>query len=83
MGDKIIAITEGETLGAKIMKEIGVGHMIGKTEEIAEGTIEVLVIVGLGQVQEQVQIEIGLDVLSAENMTISQETAQQHKGTER
>ena len=58
------------------MKEMGVGHMIGKTEAITEGTIEALVIVGLGQVKEQVQIEIGLDVSSAENMTTSQETAQ-------
>ena len=74
MGDKIITITEGETLVTKTMK-IGVGHMIGKTEIVVEGTIEALVIVGLGQVQEQVQIEIGLDVSSAENMTILQETA--------
>ena len=51
-------------LGTKIMK-IGVGHMIGKIEAITEGTIEALVIVGLGQVQEQVKIEIGLDVSSA------------------
>ena len=49
--------------------------MIGKTETIIEGTIEASVIVGLGQVQEQVQIEIGLDVLCAENKPISQETA--------
>ena len=73
---------KGEILGTKIMK-VGVGHMIGKTEAITEGTIEVLVIVGLGQVQEQVQIEKGLDVSSAENMIISQETVQQHKLTER
>ena len=37
MGDKIITITEGETLGTKTMKEIGIGHMIGKTEAISEG----------------------------------------------
>ena len=54
MGDKIITITEGKTLGTKTMKEIGVDHMIGKTEAITEGTIEALVIVGLDQVQEQV-----------------------------
>ena len=30
--------------------------------------------VSLGQVHKQVQIEIGLDVLSAGNMTILQET---------
>ena len=58
MGDKIITITEGETLGSKTMKEIGVGHMIGKTEAITEGSIEASVIVGLGQVHEQVGIEI-------------------------
>ena len=62
MRDKIITITEGETLGTKIMK-IGVGHIIGKTEAITGWTIKALVTVGLGQVQEQVQIEIGLDVL--------------------
>ena len=76
MGDKIIMIIEGKLLETKAMKETGVGHMIDKTEVIAEGTIEASVIVGQGQVKEQVQIEIGLDVLSAENMTISQETAQ-------
>ena len=58
------------------MKETGVGHMIGKTEAITEGIIEALVIIGLGQVQEQLQIEIGLGILSTENTTISQETAQ-------
>ena len=73
MKDKIITITEGEILGTKIMK-IEVCHMIGKTEAITVGTIEALVIVGLGQVQEKVQIEIGLDVLSAENTIILQET---------
>ena len=57
------------------MKETGVGHMIGKTEVITEGKIEASLIVGQGQVQEQVQIEIGLDVLNAENTTILQETA--------
>ena len=71
MRDKIITMAEGEPLGTKTMREVGVGNMIGKTE----GTIEALVVVGLGQVQEEVQTEIGLDVLSAENMTILQETA--------
>ena len=41
-------------------------------EAITEGTIEGSVIVGLGEVQEKVQIEIELDVLSAENMIILQ-----------
>ena len=57
--------------------------MMGKLVIDDEGTIKALVIVGLGQVHEQVQIEIELDVSSAENMTISQETGQQHKLTER
>ena len=83
MGDKIITKTERGTLGSKAMKEIGVGHMIGTTEAITEGTIEALVIVGLDQVQEQVWIEIGLDVLHAENMTIFQETVQLRKQTVR
>ena len=44
--------------------------------------IEALVTVGQGQVQEQVQTEIGLGVSSVESTTILQETAQQHKWTE-
>ena len=62
MGGKIIIIIEGELLETKVMKERGVGHMIGKTEVITEGIIEASVIVGLGQIQEQVQMEIGLEV---------------------
>ena len=65
------------------MRETGVGHMIAKLEVISEGTIEASVTVGQAQVQEQVQIEIGLDVSSAKSMTILQETAQWHKWTER
>ena len=65
------------------MKETGIGHMIGKIEAITGGTIEASVILGQGQVQEQVQIERALDVSNAENMTISQETAQLHKWTYR
>ena len=45
--------------------------------------VESSVIVGLGHVHKNVQIGIGLDVLSEENMTILQETAWQHKLTER
>ena len=71
VGDKITMIIEGELLETKAMEETGVGHMIGKTEVITEGTIEVSVIVGQGQVPlEQVKTQIALDVLSAENMTI-------------
>ena len=44
--------TRRGTSGTKTMKLI-VGHIIGKTEAITEGKTEVLVIVGLGQVQEQ------------------------------
>ena len=77
MGDKILKETDsGETLETKAMKETGVGHMIGKTEVITEGTVEASVTVGQGQAPEQIQIEIGLDVLSAESMTILQEIAQ-------
>ena len=73
----------GETLETKFMKEMGVGYMIGILEVIIERTIEVSVTVDQGQVQGLVQIEIGLDVLSAESMVILQKTAQQHKWTER
>ena len=84
MTDKIIIEMDlGETLETKVMKETGVGHMIGKLEVIIEGTIEVSVTVDQGQVQGWVQIDIGLDVSSAERMTILQEIAQQHKQTER
>ena len=83
MGDKNIMIIEVELLEIKAMKESGVDHMIGKAEVITEEIIEALVIVGLGQVQEQVQIVIGLDGLSADIMTLSQETAQPHNQTER
>ena len=69
MGD-IIIVTEGETVETKIMIEIGVGPMRDKIE--TEEMIEVLVTVD----QEQLQIGIGLDVLSVGSMTISQETVQ-------
>ena len=84
MGDKIIIETDlGEALEVKAMKETGVGHMICRLEVITEGTIEASVTVGQGQVQEQVQIEVGLDFLNAKSMNILHETAQQHKQTER
>ena len=52
MGDRIIIEMDlGETLGTKVMKETGVGHMIGKLEVIIEGTIEVSVTVDQGQFQ--------------------------------
>ena len=64
------------------MREIGVGHMLGKLEVITEGTIGVSVTVDQGQVLEWVPIDIGLDVLSVESTIISQETAQECKQTE-
>ena len=52
------------------MIEIGVGHMKDRIE--MGGTVEAQLIVDWDQVQEQVQIEIGLDVLNVGNMIISQ-----------
>ena len=40
----------GETSKTKAMREIGVGHMIGKLEVITEGTIEVSVTADQGEV---------------------------------
>ena len=59
-----------ETLEIKAMRETGAGYMKGKIEVITEKTIEASVTVGQGQVQEQVPIEIGLDVLSVESTII-------------
>ena len=70
MRDRIIITTEGETLEIKIMIEIGVGHMKDRIE--MEGMVETLVTVDQGQVQRQLQIEIGSGALNVENMTISQ-----------
>ena len=79
IGNKLIMeVDSGVTSEIKAIKEKGVGHMIGKL-----GTIEASVTVGQGQVQEGVQIEIGLGVSNVESMHISQDTAQQHKRTER
>ena len=72
MGDRIIIITEGETLEIKIMIGIGVSHMKDRIE--TEGMIEALVTVDQGQVQGQLQIGIGLDALNVENMPILQGT---------
>ena len=75
MGDRIIIITtERQTLEIKIMIAIGVGHTKGRIE--TEGTVEMLVTVDEGQVQGQLQMEIGLDALNVENMTILQGTVQ-------
>ena len=57
MGDKIIVeMDSGEILEIKAMRQVGVGHMIGNSEVIIEGTIEVLVMIDQGQVLERVPI---------------------------
>ena len=68
MGD--IIVTEGETLEIKITMGIGAGHMKDRIE--TEGMIEALVTVGQDQVQEQLQIGIGLDALNVGDTTTSQ-----------
>ena len=67
----IIAIIEEVVIEIKIMIGTGVGHMKDRIE--TEETVEVHVIVDLDHVQGQVQIEIGLYVLSEGNMIILQE----------
>ena len=85
MGDKIIIemYSKIKTLETEAMREIRVGDMMGKPEEITRRTIEASVTVDQGQVLEQVPMETESDVSSDEIMTISQDTAQQHKQTER
>ena len=61
----IIMIIEEIIIEVKVMIEIGVEHYIDRTE--VEEETEAQVIVDLGPDQEQVQIEIGLDVLSVES----------------
>ena len=77
MADWLITIIEGETLGTKIMIEIGVGHMRDRIE--IEGLVEVLVTIYQGQVQGKLQIEIASDALSVGNMIILQGTVQLDK----
>ena len=60
---------KGETLGNRTMTEVGIDHMRDKIQ--MEEKIEASVTVDPDQVQEQVQIGTGLDVSSAESMTIS------------
>ena len=75
----VIEMDSEEMLENKAMREIEVGHMVGKLQVTTEGTIKVAVTVDQGQVLEQVPIEIGLDVSSVRTMIIMQKTAQQHK----
>ena len=65
--EKIITITEWETLETKTMKKTEVGHMIGKIEAITEGIIEASVINRSMSGSKQRQIEIGLDVLNIDS----------------
>ena len=62
----IIVITEEVVLEIKITIEIGVGYMKDRIE--MEETVEAQVIVGQDQVQDQAQIEIGLDDLNVGNI---------------
>ena len=58
MEDRIIITTEGKALEIKIMIEIGLDHMKDRKE--IEGIVEASVTVDHGQVQGQLQIEIGI-----------------------
>ena len=66
----IIVIIEEVVIEIKITIEIGLGHMTDRIE--MKETVEVQVIVEWDQVQGQVQIEIGLNVLNVGNMIILQ-----------
>ena len=59
-----------ETIGMKIMKEVGVGPEKGHIKVTSGGTTEVVVIVGQGQNQECVLIETELGVISIECIII-------------
>ena len=65
-------MTEGETSEIKMSIRIGLDHVKDRIE--TEGMIEALVTVDQDQVQDQLQIGIGLDALNVGNMTTSQET---------
>ena len=69
----IIMIIEGIITEVKILKEIGVGHWMDRTE--VEEETEVQVMVDLGQGQEQVQLEIELGVSNVGSTNILQENA--------
>ena len=64
----IIIISEKIVIEVKIMTGTGVGHYIHRSE-LGE-TTEVQAMVGLGQDQQILQTEIGLDVLSVKSMII-------------
>ena len=70
----IIITIEEVTIEIKIIIGIGVGHLKDKVQigEMAEAKITV----GPGEVLEQVQIEIGFDVLNVESMITSHKNVQ-------
>ena len=68
--DRIIEVDIEETIGMKIMKEVGVGVEKGCFWVTSEGMTVVVVISGQGQDQEQVLIEKELGVITVENMII-------------
>ena len=76
-GMEKIIITEEAITGIEVTIGIEVDHMKGKVE--IEETIETWVTVGPGQVLEQVQIEIELDVLNVGYMTTLLENIQPDK----
>ena len=62
-----------ETIGMRIIKEVGVGLGKDNTETMIEGMTEVGVV---DQVQEKVPTEIESDVRSVESIITLQETVQ-------
>ena len=75
MGETIII--EEVIIGIKVTIGIGVDHLKGRVE--IEEIIEAWVTVGQGQVLEQIEIEIELDVLNVGNTTTLQENVQLDK----
>ena len=73
----IIITIEEATIEIKIIIEIGLGHLkdIVEIGEMAEAQVTV----GLDQVPEQVQTEIGFDALNVESMITSHENVQLNK----
>ena len=68
--DQLIEVDIEEIIKVIIMREVGVRLGNGHTQAMFEEMTEVIVIVGQGQDQEQVLLEIELGVISAKNMII-------------
>ena len=77
MVDKIVGESIETAIGLTVMTEAGTGLERGHFPEIMATMlkVEVQAIVGQGQDEDQVQIGIDFNVLSVENMIISQGTA--------